>query len=598
MHLRGAFASAFLAVAGLAIAGVPAAMADAGPFPCTSATDFISPKSQLYMLQDTTVGAPTNMTALASTSYTYNALAFDPGNNYLYAIAEPPNSPDLLRFDQNGSATDLGPVNGLSTAPGVQYVTGAFGFDSTGLMWVFSNSSNTTAYGIDPNTHAVVQTVALSAPVAAFDWAFHGGYMWALDDNVLYQVNLSDGQVLQQRISTGSGPFDEQFNSVWRFANGDLGFLANTGDVLARITVAPGDLNSPSNVLSTQVLSLPGASAGVNDGASCAPPPLPVTVTVTAINAVEGNQFSGTVATVTDPNTYEPASQYTATINWGDGSTTSGSVSGPTGGPFTVSGSHAYAEEGAYQVKVTVQNVDTLDHESGNSAANVSDAQLNGSCETASTSGQSFSGPTATFTDADPGGMSSDYTATIDWGDSSNSNGTVSSGSGSGPYTVTGSHNYGSTGPYTITTTITDAGSAQTIAKCQTLVYAFAPGGGAFVIGDHNSANGSNVTFWGAQWAKGNSLSGGVAPAAFKGFALNPSTPSCGVSWSTNPGNSAPPPSGPLPAYMAVIVSGHAAKSGSQISGDTEHIVVVQVKPGYQANPGHAGTGGVVAQVC
>ena len=29
----------------------------------------------------------------------------------------------------------------------------------------------------------------------------------------------------------------------------------------------------------------------------------------------------------------------------------------------------------------------------------------------------------------------------------------------------------------------------------------FAPGGGAFVIGDHNSSVGSAVTFWGAHWA-------------------------------------------------------------------------------------------------
>jgi len=118
------------------------------------------------------------------------------------------------------------------------------------------------------------------------------------------------------------------------------------------------------------------------------------------------------------------------------------------------------------------------------------------------------------------------------------------------------------------------------------------------VIGDQNSANRTAVTFWGAQWWKLNDLSGGSAPAGFKGFAEDPSTPSCGTTWSTDPGNSAPPPAGPLPAFMGVIVSSQIAQSGSAISGDTPHIVVVQTNGGYAPNPGHAGTGTVIAQFC
>lgn len=126
----------------------------------------------------------------------------------------------------------------------------------------------------------------------------------------------------------------------------------------------------------------------------------------------------------------------------------------------------------------------------------------------------------------------------------------------------------------------------------------FAPGGGAFVIGDQNSSVGSTVTFWGARWADLNSLSGGTAPASFKGFALQPSTPSCGVAWSTDPGNSSPPPPGPLPGYMAVIVTSSVAKSGSTITGNTPHIVIVKTNSGYAPDPGHPGTGTVVSQVC
>jgi len=49
---------------------------------------------------------------------------------------------------------------------------------------------------------------------------------------------------------------------------------------------------------------------------------------------------------------------------------------------------------------------------------------------------------------------------------------------------------------------------------------------------------------------------------------------------------------------MAVLVSSSIDKSGSTISGNTVHVVLVRTNPGYQPNPGHAGTGTVVAQLC
>jgi hypothetical protein len=228
----------------------------------------------------------------------------------------------------------------------------------------------------------------------------------------------------------------------------------------------------------------------------------------------------------------------------------------------------------------------------------VADAPISLSCATPPVSLQAFTGTVANLTDGDPAAPLSDYTATINWGDSSSSPGTVS-GSG-GSYTVAGSHTYVSTGYYNVSVHVDDIGgsTATTTPPCTVLVFAFAPGGGSFAIGDKSSANGTAVTYWSAQWAKLNSLSGGGAPSSFKGFAKNPVTPTCGAGWSTDPGNSAPPPAGPLPAYMGVIAAGSAKQSGSQISGTTPHIVVVKTDSGYAPNPGHAGTGTVVAQVC
>jgi hypothetical protein len=203
----------------------------------------------------------------------------------------------------------------------------------------------------------------------------------------------------------------------------------------------------------------------------------------------------------------------------------------------------------------------------------------------------------AQLLDADPNGTVSDYTATVDWGDTTSSTGTVTGPPG-GPFTVSGTHTYSTTGPFTIKVSVTDAGGSNATASCSVLIFATVAGG-TFVIGDENAATGTLVTFWGAQWRKLNNLSGGTAPAAFKGFEDTPSgLPGCGIDWSTDPGNSAPPAAGPLPAFMAVIVSSAISKSGPTISGNTVHEVIVQTNPGYAPNPGHAGTGTVVATIC
>jgi uncharacterized repeat protein (TIGR01451 family) len=134
------------------------------------------------------------------------------------------------------------------------------------------------------------------------------------------------------------------------------------------------------------------------------------------------------------------------------------------------------------------------------------------------------------------------------------------------------------------------------------IVFAFLPGGN-FVLGDGTVAAATPstiVTFWSAQWSALNSLSGGATPDSFKGLAgtFSPTTPTCGGTWTARPGDSDHPPAGPLPAYLGVVVSSSIAKNGSSISGDIVHIVVVKTNPGYSSNPGHAGTGTIVATFC
>jgi hypothetical protein len=319
-----------------------------------------------------------------------------------------------------------------------------------------------------------------------------------------------------------------------------------------------------------------------------------------SFTGTEPATISGTVATFTDPDPSATAGEYTATIDWGDGTAAStGTVSGPAGGPFTVTGSHTYGDEGSYAITVTIADTDNPANSATVTAtADVSDASLSASGITpAPVSGQAFSGPVATFTDANATTSSSaDFTATIDWGDGTAASPGAISGSG-GSYTVTGSHTYTGTGYYTIKVHIVDDGGSTADAQTKVLIYGLAQGGN-FVIGDGNAATGSTVTFWGASWWKLNTVSGGSAPASFKGFEDQPARVSCGQNWATDTGNSTPPPAGTLPAYMAVIAASSISQSGSTVSGNAPHLVVVQTNPGYTPDPGHPGTGTVIASIC
>jgi hypothetical protein len=133
------------------------------------------------------------------------------------------------------------------------------------------------------------------------------------------------------------------------------------------------------------------------------------------------------------------------------------------------------------------------------------------------------------------------------------------------------------------------------------IVFAF-PAHGAFVLGNLSVAAAgptTSLTWWSSDWSLLNSLSGGTAPVAFKGFAGGglSAPPACGDTWTTAGGNS-PPPVGSIPSYMGVLVSNSVTKSGSAISGKTKKIVVIKTDAGYSPNPGHNGTGTYVASYC
>ncbi len=128
-------------------------------------------------------------------------------------------------------------------------------------------------------------------------------------------------------------------------------------------------------------------------------------------------------------------------------------------------------------------------------------------------------------------------------------------------------------------------------------VFAY-PSVGSFVIADRDAVVNRSVTFWGARWAKNNSLSNGTAQTSFKGFADSLDTPpDCGGAWTSGPGNSPMPPRS-IPTYMAVVVSDDIANSRQMFRGNIQEIVIVKTNSGYGPDPGHSGIGTMIGVLC
>lgn len=205
-----------------------------------------------------------------------------------------------------------------------------------------------------------------------------------------------------------------------------------------------------------------GASGTRSASATVADAPL--TSQGTTFTALEGAAFHDvTVAAFQDGNPFGVASDFTATIDWNDGTTPStGTVVSDGHGGFLVRGSHRYAEEGNYTAHVTIADAGGS-QAAPSSTVSVSDPSVvaTGSLTIAAAQGLNFA-PQSLATFTDPGGAEGlgSYAAQVAWGDGSTSIGTITFNSSTEVFSVSGSHGYAAKGTYTITVTIAHESSA------------------------------------------------------------------------------------------------------------------------------------------
>jgi hypothetical protein len=188
---------------------------------------------------------------------------------------------------------------------------------------------------------------------------------------------------------------------------------------------------------------------------------LALVLTADTISAPQQNEFAGVVATLVDTNFNDTPSTFnnppgSVLINWGDGQTSSGLVVGAIlPGVFEVDASHVYAQSGTYSTQITVTAQNGQDAiANGLAIVTTEPQQLTIVGNTiAGTAGQPVTSATlATFLDANPADIASDFNALITWGDGQSSLGEIQGLSGA--FTVSGTHTYSASGTYTTNVTV------------------------------------------------------------------------------------------------------------------------------------------------
>jgi|GEM_PF-3010371 len=173
---------------------------------------------------------------------------------------------------------------------------------------------------------------------------------------------------------------------------------------------------------------------------------VPIVVRAQSIAVTAGTAFSGVVATFTDSGATQPPGAYTATIDWGEGTPSPGTVSAGSSG-YSVAGTHTYAHRGSYTLTISVTDGDHPTPGKDSVQIAVAPVPLKLSAATiAALRGKPFTGKVATLTDPDPPQNAATYKATIDWGDGSTLSGTIAGTQNA--FDVTGTHTYAKAGSF------------------------------------------------------------------------------------------------------------------------------------------------------
>jgi uncharacterized repeat protein (TIGR01451 family) len=233
----------------------------------------------------------------------------------------------------------------------------------------FSDTASVSSSTSDPNTANNSATVTGSVgPPADLVVTETGPGSASEGDTITYTVTVTNNgpndatsTVLTDTLganlrfvsaTTSQGTFT-QSGGVVTFT---VGTINNAGSVTATVTAQAMEDGSLTNSASVTTTAADPDSTNNSTSATTtvAEPAIGVSAPITTSSR---NPSSLTVATFTHANGVETTSAFKATINWGDGKTSSGTITEDSSGIYTVKGSHSYRRSGSHTITTTVTEV-------------------------------------------------------------------------------------------------------------------------------------------------------------------------------------------------------------------------------------------------
>ncbi len=148
--------------------------------------------------------------------------------------------------------------------------------------------------------------------------------------------------------ATGQGTF-KQSGGVVTFSIGTIASGQTVNMMMNLQALEEGNLTTTA-VVSSNVSDPNTSNNTAVSSNTILEPPIVVSAPITVTGK---NQSNVQVATFTHASGVEPAGDFIATINWGDGTTSTGSIS-LSGATYKVKGSHTYAQNISHTVTTTV----------------------------------------------------------------------------------------------------------------------------------------------------------------------------------------------------------------------------------------------------
>ncbi|PWB97206.1 beta strand repeat-containing protein [Salinibacterium hongtaonis] len=282
-----------LAFGGISAIAAPAAAAAASPaFDCTEPRFFAQTESSggvltlstgSYTSQGTSVWTPFPTTQ--SGDNLYNALAFNPADEYLYGTRYAKGTSVLgsfVRIKDDGTLTPLGlSAPALGAYDSALWDSGEF--DAVGNYYVASGNGGTSSIhkiaGLkdvrDENstprpTRTTITLTPAPAPVFA-DLTFKSGFLWAANYNKspsIYRIDINGVLATAGTVTTFDVPAlpKASYGSAFTMTNGNLAFIATDGK-MRQISVTNPASESPTFQL---VSTVQAPTNSKSDATNCA----------------------------------------------------------------------------------------------------------------------------------------------------------------------------------------------------------------------------------------------------------------------------------------------------------------------------------------